>query len=141
MIEFVPDAQALISGACKLLASEGLLSILDTNCYSDVYMRAFRMNNLPAAFEAVGAREYFHPWVNRLIPRFSADEFIDQLEQYGCSLAGHYGVLSVCGYLPNEPKFDPQYYDALEKLEDRLADEYPYYLLARFFQVIARKAN
>jgi hypothetical protein len=141
MIEFVPDARALLLGACRLLAREGFLSILDTNRYSDVYMRAFQMNDLPAALDAVGATEYFHPWVNRLTPRFSADVFIDQLEQYGCSLAGHYGVLSVCGYLPNEPKFDPQYYDELEKLEDRLADTYPYYLLARLFQVIAQKVT
>lgn len=139
MIEFVPDARALLRGACRLLAREGLLSILDTNRYSDVYMRAFQMNDLSAALQAIGAREYFHPWVNRLTPRFSANEFIDQLEPCGCALAGQYGVLSVCGYLPNEPKFDPQYYDELEKLEDRLAETYPYYLLARFFQVIARK--
>lgn len=141
MIEFVPDAHVLLCGACKLLAGGGLLSILDTNRYSDVYMQALQMNNLPAARKAVGAREYFHPWVSRLTPRFSAEEFIDRLEQYGCSLAGHYGVLSVCAYLPNAPKFDSHYYAELEELEDRLADVYPYYLLARFFQVIARRVE
>lgn len=139
MIEFVPDAQLLLACACKLLSTGGLLSILDTNQYSDVYMQALQMNNLPGALKAVGAREYFHPWVNRLTPRFVAEEFIDQLSQYGCSLAGRYGILNICGYLPNEPKFDSQYYGELEQLEDRLADKYPYYLLARFFQVIARK--
>jgi S-adenosylmethionine-dependent methyltransferase len=139
MIEFVPDAQLLLSAACKLLSAGGLLSIVDTNRYSDVYMQALQMNNLPGALKALGAKEYFHPWVNRLTPRFSADEFIDRLSQYGCSLAGHYGVLTICGYLPNEPKFDPHYYSELEKLEYCLADQYPYYLLARFFHVIARK--
>ncbi len=139
MIEFVPDAQVLISNVCKLLTTGGLLSLLDTNRYSDVYMKAFQMNNLQDALKAVGARGYFHPWVNRLTPRFSADEFINQLGQHGCSLAGHYGVLNICAYLPNEPKFDPQYYNELEELEHRLTDRYPYYLLAKFFQVIARK--
>jgi S-adenosylmethionine-dependent methyltransferase len=139
MIEFVPDAQVLLSEMCKLLGPGGLLSLLDTNRYSDVYMRAFQMNSLPDALKAVGAKEYFHPWVNRLTPRFSADEFIDQLEENGCALVGHYGVLNICAYLPNEPKFDPQYFSELEELERRLTDRYPYYLLARFFQVIARK--
>ncbi len=139
MIEFVPDVQVLLSSACRLLVSGGFLSILDTNQYSDVYMQAFQMNNLPEALKAVGTREYFHPWVKRLTHRFAADELIAQLEGYRCSLAGHYGVLNICGYLPNESKFDPQYYRELEELEDCLTDKYPYYLLARFFQVIARK--
>jgi len=139
MIEFVPDARALLGGICKLLPTGGLLSLLDTNRYSDVYMRAFQMNSLPDARKAVGAKEYLHPWVNRLTPRFSADEFIGQLNRHGCSLVGHYGVLNICAYLPNEPKFDEQYFGELEELERCLTDKYPYYLLARFFQVIARK--
>ena len=45
MIEFVPDAQVLLSEMCKLLVTGGLISILDTNRYSDVYMKAFQMNS------------------------------------------------------------------------------------------------
>jgi len=44
-------------------------------------MKALQMKSLADAMGAVGANEYFHPWVNRLIPRFSADEFIDQLDE------------------------------------------------------------
>lgn len=139
MIEFVPDAQSLLSNACKILAPNGLFSVLDTNRYSDVYMQAFQKKSLSGACDAIGKKEYFHPWVNRLTPRFSADEIIDQFSQNSCSLVGHYGVLSVCAYLPNEPKFDPEYYSELEILEDRLTDHYPYSLLARFFQVIVQK--
>jgi len=134
------DAQSFLRDACKLLSTSGLLSVLDTNRHSDVYMQAFQMKSLSGARSAVGAKEYFHPWVNRLTPRFSADEIVAQFSKYNCSLVGHYGVLNVCAYLPNDPKFDPQYYSELEKLEDSLADRYPYYLLARFFQVIVQKS-
>ena len=139
MIEFVPDPKALFSEMCNLLAPGGIISILDTNRYSDVYMRAFQMNSLPDALEAVGKREYFHPWVNRITPRFSAEDFIEMLDENGCSLAGHYGVLNICAYLPNEPKFNSEYFINLKELENQLSDRYPYYLLARFFQVIGRK--
>ena len=64
--------------------------------------------NLSGACKAIGEKEYFYPWVNRLTPRFSADEIIDQFSQNSCSLVGNYGVFGVCAYLPNEPKFDPQ---------------------------------
>jgi len=141
MIEFVPDAQGLLRDMCRLLAPGGILSIIDTNRYSDVYMNAFQVNSLSDALKAVGARERFHPWVDRLAPRFSADEFIDRLPGNGCALLGHYGVLNICGYLPNEPKFDPEYFTELEKLEHHLTDAYPYYLLAKFFQVIAEKTQ
>jgi hypothetical protein len=47
--------------------------------------------------------------------------------------------MNVCAYLSNKPKFDPEYYSEKEKLEDCLTDRYPYYLLARFFQVIVQK--
>jgi S-adenosylmethionine-dependent methyltransferase len=86
MIEFVPDAQSLLHDACKLLSTNGLFSVLDTNRYSDVYMQAFQMKSLSGARNAVGAKDYFHPWVNRLTPRFSADEIIDQFGQHNCSL-------------------------------------------------------
>jgi len=139
MIEFVPDVELFIRNASKLLSTNGLFSVLDTNRFSDVYMQAFQVKSLSGAHDAVGRKEYFHPWVNRLTPRFSAEELIDQFNQHSCSLVGHYGVLNVCGYLPNDPKFDPQYYSELEKLEDSLTDKYPYYLLARFFQVIVQR--
>jgi S-adenosylmethionine-dependent methyltransferase len=139
MIEFVPDAKSFLHNACILLSATGLISVLDTNRYSDVYMQAFQKGSLSDAYDVAGKKEYFHPWVNRLTPRFSADDIINQFSQNSCSLIGHYGVLSVCAYLPNEPKFDPEYYRELEKLEDCLTNRYPYYLLARFFQVIAQK--
>ncbi|MDH5606735.1 MAG: methyltransferase domain-containing protein [Anaerolineae bacterium] len=139
MIEFVPDAQVLFSEMCELLCKGGLISILDTNRYADVYMKAFQVKSLPDAIKSLGIKEYFHPWVNRSVPRFSADHFIDQLNINGCTLAGHYGVLNICAFLPNEPKFSPEYFKELKELEHLLSDQYPYYLLARYFQVIARK--
>ena len=46
----------------------------------------------------------------------------------------------VCDYIPgNEIKSDPAFFAYLERLEYAMSDKYPYYLLARFFQVIARK--
>jgi S-adenosylmethionine-dependent methyltransferase len=139
MIEFVPDPHLFFTETYKLLAAGGLISILDTNRYSDVYLRAFQMNNLPDALEAVGRKEYFHPWVNRITPRFSAQDFIDMMDEISSSLVGQYGVLNICAYLPNEPKFVPEYFNNLKELEDQLSDNYPYYLLARFFQVIGQK--
>ena len=92
------------------------------------------------AGEAVGQKLFLHPSVNREVRRFAAAEIIEQFPRLGCQLLGHYGILNICSYLPNEPKFDPQYFAELERLEHRLTNVYPYYLLARMFQVVAQRS-
>ena len=54
-------------------------------------------------------------------------------------LVGDYGVLCLCAYLPNEPKYELKYFTALGELERKITDTYPYNLLARFYQVIMQK--
>jgi S-adenosylmethionine-dependent methyltransferase len=138
MIEFVTEPVKALHAICQRLAPGGLLSVLDANRYSEVYRKAFQANDLVAALELIDTKEYFHPWFNRLTPLFSSAEMIDILRSGGCEVAGDYGVLCLCAYLPNEPKFEAVYYQALEQLECRLTDTYPYNLLARFYQVIVQ---
>ena len=39
----------------------------------------------------------------------------------------------------NEAKFNPEYFAELEKLEYAMTYQYPYYLLARMFQIVLQK--
>ena len=72
---------------------------------------------------------------------YAADDMRQPLEDAGCSPVGQYGVRCVCDYIPdNDIKGDPTFFAQLERLEYAMSDRYPYYLLARFFQIIARKA-
>ena len=91
--------------------------MIDANRYSETYRIAFQTNHLSNAAKAIGNTEYFHPWVNRNTPQFSAHEIIGQLQANGCTLVGHYRIRCICDYLPNEPKFEPQYFAELEQLE------------------------
>lgn len=95
--------------------------------------------DLRAALDSVGLGRYYHSWVNRLVPRFSADQLIDMLAAAGCALLGQYGIWSVCPYLLNEHKWEPEYFANLEQLEHALSGVYPYYLLARLFQLIVQR--
>jgi hypothetical protein len=122
-----------------LVAPNGLLSLLEANRYSEVYRKAIQGNDLVAALKAVEAKVYFHPWFNRLTPLFSSAEMIGILKANGYEAVGNYGIRCLCDYLPNEPKFEAEYFEALERLEYKLTDTYPYYLLARFYQVIVQK--
>lgn len=141
MIEFVQDPQRALKNICSLLASNGLLSVLDANRYSEVYRKAFQENNLMAAQKVIETNKYFHPWFSRQTPLFSSSEMIEILQEGGCTPIGDYGVLCLCAYLPNEPKYDIQYYKALEQLEKKLTNTFPYPLLARFYQVLVQKGQ
>ncbi len=139
VIEFVLEPQRVLQNICALLAPNGLLSVLDANRYSEVYRRAFQSSDLAAAQQVIDVKAYFHPWFNRQTPLFSSAEMIEILREGGCTLIGDYGVLCLCAYLPNEPKYDTEYYNALEQLELKLTGTYPYPLLARFYQVLVKK--
>jgi len=53
---------------------------------------------------------------------------------------GYFGLRCVVDYLTdNQPKFNPAYFAELEELEYAMTDRYPYYLLARMFQIIVQK--
>ena len=141
MLEFVAEPRALLRKLCAMLAPGGLFSTIDANRYSDAYRVAFQQDDLAAALSRVGVKDYFHPWFNRITPLFSAHEMAGYLQAEGCALAGNYGVLCICAYLPNARKTEAQYFADLERLELQLTDTYPYYLLARFYQVVVQKAK
>lgn len=139
MIEFVPDPFALLRALPDLLAPGGLISLVEGNRYSEPYRKIFMAGDLSAATQAIDIREYPHPWFGRSVPMFSAQELIDVFTATGCALEGQYGLLCVCPWLPNEPKYDPRYFAELEQLERAMTSTYPYFLLARFFQIIVRR--
>jgi len=139
MIEFVPEPVDALKGICELIAPGGLLSILDGNRYSEVYRKVFQANDLQAASSVIGTKVYFHPWFDRMTPLYSSAEMSEILRANGCEVVGDYGIRCVCDYIPNELKFEAEYYQALEQLELRLTDTYPYKLLARFYQLIMQK--
>lgn len=139
VLDFLSAPLRQLGAMCQLLAPGGYCSIIETNRYSEAYRLAFQSAQLADSLAAVGSTTYQHPWANRLVTRFSADEIIETLQRDKFVLLGHYGINVLSYYLPNERKEDPRFLAELEQLEHRLTDTYPYYLLARFYQVIMQR--
>jgi len=71
---------------------------------------------------------------------YTADEMVAVVKACGCAVSGQYGVRCLADYLPDDGrKDDPAFFAHLERLEHALAGAYPYYLLARYVHLIARK--
>jgi S-adenosylmethionine-dependent methyltransferase len=140
MIKFVDDAYALLDGLYALLKPGGLLSVTAVNPHSEAYRQATFLNDLSGALDAIGQREHLHPWFGKSEQRHTPEDLIAYLEGLGCSLLGHYGLRNIVDYLTdNDSKFDPDYFAQLQALEHAMTDRYPYYLLARMFQIILKK--
>ena len=140
MIKFVKDGYTLLDDLYTLLKPDGLLSITAVNPYSEAYRLAILLNDLPAALDSIGQQQHLHPWFGKSEQRHTPEDLIAYLEGLGCTLLGHFGLRCVVDYLTdNQSKFDPDYFAQLEEFEHAITDQYPYYLLARIFQIIVQK--
>jgi S-adenosylmethionine-dependent methyltransferase len=140
LLAYVDDVGAALRAITQPLRPGGLLSVIGANRFSEPYRAAIKLQDLEEALaqleETHLARGIFGGHRNLL----AGEDVIRLLETAGFQVEGRYGVRCLCDYLANdELKFVPAAYQALERLELAMTDRYPYYLIARFFQVIARK--
>ncbi len=140
VLQYVESIPIVLRSILRPLKSQGIVSIICLNRYSIAYHHAFLRGDLQAAKEAIGATEtntIFESTARAL----AVDEMVKMLEDEGCVIRADYGLRCMIDYWgDNERKTEPNTLAQLEELEFALSAEYPYKLLARFFQVIAQKA-
>ena len=140
VLQFVENVGATLKAACHALLPGGLISLMGTNRYSEVYRQILQQLDPVAAYGSLDATSAYSPTFDVPIRIHAAEELHRPLHEAGCSVVSEYGVRCVCDYVPNNDiKRDPTFFSQLERLELAMSDRYPYYLLARLFQIIARK--
>jgi S-adenosylmethionine-dependent methyltransferase len=140
VLQYVEDIPLVLRSILRPLKSQGIVSVICLNRYSIAYHQAFLHGDLQAAKAAIGATET-NTIFETAVRALAVDEMIELLEGQGCVVQADYGVRCMFDYWgDNERKTQPNTVAQLEELEFALSGEYPYKLLARFFQVIAQKA-
>jgi S-adenosylmethionine-dependent methyltransferase len=140
VLQYVEDIPIVLRSILRPLKSQGLVSIVCLNRYSIAYHAAFLRDDLQAAKAAIGATET-NTIFESVARALAVDEVIEMLDEQGCIIQADYGVRCMFDYWgDNARKTEPDTLAQLEELEFALSAEYPYKLLARFFQVIAQKA-
>ena len=138
LLQYVESPTATIELLGPLLRPHGLLSIICPNPASEAYRLAMQ-HDLHAAHDQLHATSAHANLFGVEVQRFTAEQLIQWLARAGLELLGQYGIRCICDYLQdNERKADPAFFAQLEQLEIAMSDTYPYYLLARFMQLIAR---
>jgi S-adenosylmethionine-dependent methyltransferase len=140
VIQYVDDLPGLLQDLVAVLKPGGLMSIVSINRYSIPYRIAFPRGDLAEALAQLDARRQQAILFDVSMTCYSASEVMDMLAGAGCPIEQDYGLRCVCDYWgDNDLKADPTVFKQLEELEFALAERHPYKLLARYFQVIARK--
>jgi len=141
VLQYVEDVPALFSSFSKLLKPDGIISIVSINRYSTPYHAAFLDGNLSEAYTQLNQRTSNARIFDTMITSYCADEIGEMLKMVDIIPENDYGIRCICDYWgDNERKSDPVIFEQIERLEFALTDRHPYKLLARYFQIVARKA-
>jgi len=140
VLQYVESIPVVVRSILSPLKSQGVVSIACLNRYSIAYHQAFLRGDLEAARSAIGVAET-NTMFGVVARALAVEEMVDMLEGQGCAVRADYGLRCMIDYWgDNERKAEPDTLAQLEELELALSPEYPYKLLARYFQVIAQKA-
>jgi S-adenosylmethionine-dependent methyltransferase len=140
LLPYVTDVPGTLQICLDALRPGGLLSIISGNAHSEPLRVAVREQDPSAALEALDSPTRMTKTFGAPMTPRTADEVTKHLTDLGATVAGHYGIRSVCDYMADdERKYDGSFYAELERLEMALSDRLPYKLTARLFQLIGRK--
>jgi S-adenosylmethionine-dependent methyltransferase len=140
VVQFVGDAQALIRKMAATLVPGGVLSMISGNRCTIPYRTLFIAKDLDKAVLQLDSRNSKNLIFQTMVTEYSLDEIRGILPGAGLSFVSHYGIRCFADYWgDNETKLRPDVWGKITKLEYALTDKEPYNLLARFWQVIARK--
>lgn len=140
LLQYVEDITAVLHNIYQTLRPGGIFSFMITNPFTETLAFALRDYDLAAAQANLNqSTKYVEPF-DTTIQRYTDDELMIMLAESGFTLLEQYGVRCICDFIAdNERKYEPAFYEQLERLELAVSDKHPYKLLARFYQFICQK--
>ncbi len=140
VLQYVESLKVGLQAAIAPLKAGGWLSLILLNRYSQAYQAALFDWEFEKAATLVGVREMQARLFDTTLKLYDGAEVQALLEGLGMTMVQTYGLRCVNDYIrDNSIKYEPHYFEQMLALERQLSTEYPYYLLGRFFHVVARR--
>ena len=138
LLQYRPDTKADVRLLARALAPGGLLSLIAPNPAGLVLSAAVRRG--PRAAEQELMRDVAHTVMfERDVRKISHEAARAALSEEGLRVEGQYGGRCINDLITDDAvKWEPDYYQALERLEIRLSDREPYNLVGQFWHLVAR---
>jgi S-adenosylmethionine-dependent methyltransferase len=141
VLQYVEDPEKVLRAIGEVLKPAGILSVICINRYSESFRLALQELDPKAADSALEAKEIVSKVFDAPMAAYAAEDLRAPLRRAGFRVIGEYGIRCVNDYIRNnEIKRDPEFFAELEKLELAMSAKFPYFLLARSFQLVAEKA-
>lgn len=139
LIEYLPDPRSTLCALTSLLSEGGVLSVSFVNHHAQVLRRVW--SQVDPAGALVGLEDGTFCATLFGVPgvAYTAEEVTAWLADLGLTVTATYGVRVFADYVPGERLDDPDFFDALLRLELAAATRAPYKLLARYVQVVAQR--
>lgn len=139
VIQYFPAIEHLLDQLITVLRPGGLLSVVSINRYAAPFRAAFLHHDLERAYTSLDDPVQKAIIFDTPMTMFTAEEVTALLAARGCDPIHHYGVRCLCDYWgSNEEKMQPTVMAQIERLEQRMANAFPYKHLACYFHLIAQ---
>jgi S-adenosylmethionine-dependent methyltransferase len=139
LIEYLPEPRSILHALTGLLCNGGLLSVSFVNRHAEVLRHAWSLADPLGALVQMEAGRFHASLFDISGAAYTVDEVRPWLVESGLTLTANYGVRVFADFVRRECQDDPDFFDALLRLEVAAAARSPYNLLARYIQLIAHK--
>jgi S-adenosylmethionine-dependent methyltransferase len=139
LIEYLLDPKSTLRAMTGLLRDGGLLSVSFVNRHAEVLRQAWSQDDPLGALAMMEDGRFHASLFDISGAAYTVDEVRPWLVESGLTLTGTYGVRAFADFARHERLEDPDFFDALLRLEMAAATRSPYNLLARYIQLLAHK--
>ncbi|BCK53985.1 MULTISPECIES: class I SAM-dependent methyltransferase [Nocardia] len=142
VLQYLPERERTATMLADQLRPAGVLSLIAPNADTDPLLSAVRGLDLDEALWLLDSPTRYSGAYDTRTHACYADRVAADLRTAELSVIGRYGIRCVCDLIVDDSrKSDPDFYSKLERLELTLSHRAPYTHTARFFHLIAARAQ
>lgn len=139
LVEYLPRPGETIRALAGLLCGGGLLSLSAVNRHAEVLRQAWSRGDPEGALARLEDGGFCASLFDVSGMAYDADELSAWLAELGLAVAATCGVRVFADQVPRDRLDDPEFFDALLRLERAAATRTPYRLLGRYVHILAHK--
>jgi len=140
LLEYVGDPAEMVRRISCVLRENGILSVLVRNRAGEVLKAAIRSGDCELAKSAISAETVVDSLYGQAVRIFDRVDLLQMVAGANLSVAGEYGVRVFSDYLDLADP-DPEIYRQIFELECTLGSQPQFVAIARYLQIIARRAS
>jgi S-adenosylmethionine-dependent methyltransferase len=139
LVEYLPEPQDTLRTLIGLLRDGGLLSLSFVNRHAEVLRQVWSQGDPSGVLRSRERGTFYASLFDLAGTAYTAEEGSVWLTDLGLTITASCGVRVFADHIPQERLSDPEFFDALLRLETTMATQAPYRHIARYVHLLAHK--